>query len=209
MDAQINDVLEELYSCLPNDRKKFNDIMANLKVKFLSETQNNNINQNSGVFEPKPNHMKESIGNNFYPGYMGSSEGIPQKAIPNFKPISLQSYVPQNNIKPEEYGMNNEEKKPEDPNNINFSGNKYSQTFNTLQSNNNNNYMNMNNNYMNSNYNTNINTEIHANLQHYYPDDYNAMYQNDKKVEHNNNIPSNWKNQDQGFYPPTNIIYTG
>ena len=36
MKLEVNKIVQELYTCLPNDRNKFNSIMENLKVKFLS-----------------------------------------------------------------------------------------------------------------------------------------------------------------------------
>ena len=43
----IEDTLEDLYSCLPRDRKKFNYIMEDMKKKFLRKArkQNNKYNQ--------------------------------------------------------------------------------------------------------------------------------------------------------------------
>ena len=35
MNHEVNKIVQELYSCLPNDRNKFNSIMENLKEKFL------------------------------------------------------------------------------------------------------------------------------------------------------------------------------
>ena len=35
MNYQFENTIEELYSCLPNNRKKFNSIMDNMKKKFL------------------------------------------------------------------------------------------------------------------------------------------------------------------------------
>lgn len=40
MKVQVNEIVEELYKCLPNDRHKFNLVMENLKAKFLSINNN-------------------------------------------------------------------------------------------------------------------------------------------------------------------------
>ena len=36
MNYEVNKIVDELYTCLPNDRNKFNNIMENLKQQFLS-----------------------------------------------------------------------------------------------------------------------------------------------------------------------------
>ena len=36
MNYEVNKIVDELYTCLPNDRIKFNNIMENLKQQFLS-----------------------------------------------------------------------------------------------------------------------------------------------------------------------------
>ena len=35
MNYQFENTIEELYSCLPNNRKKFNSIMDSMKKRFL------------------------------------------------------------------------------------------------------------------------------------------------------------------------------
>ena len=41
----IEDTIEELYSCLPGDRKKFNLIMEDMKKRFLRNVKNPNKNK--------------------------------------------------------------------------------------------------------------------------------------------------------------------
>jgi hypothetical protein len=46
MNQEVNKIIQELYTCLPNDRNKFNSIMDNLKAKFLSSSNNSKVNYN-------------------------------------------------------------------------------------------------------------------------------------------------------------------
>ena len=48
MNYEVNKIIEELYTCLPNDRNKFNNIMDNLKQQFLS-SGNRPMNFNKGL----------------------------------------------------------------------------------------------------------------------------------------------------------------
>ena len=54
----IEDTIEELYSCLPRDRNKFNLIMDDMKKRFLRKVKNpnrsqNKLDQNKITFQPK------------------------------------------------------------------------------------------------------------------------------------------------------------
>ena len=54
----IEDTLEELYSCLPNDRNKFNQIMDDMKKSFMRNIKKQNKSQNNAFknqisFRPK------------------------------------------------------------------------------------------------------------------------------------------------------------
>ena len=48
MNYEVNKIIEELYTWLPNDRNKFNNIMDNLKQQFLS-SGNRPMNFNKGL----------------------------------------------------------------------------------------------------------------------------------------------------------------
>ena len=54
----IEDTIEELYSCLPRDRNRFNLIMDDMKKRFLRKVKNpnrsqNKLDQNKITFQPK------------------------------------------------------------------------------------------------------------------------------------------------------------
>lgn len=50
----IEETIEELYSCLPGDRKKFNMIMENMKKRFLTakNAKQAKSNQSKVPFQP-------------------------------------------------------------------------------------------------------------------------------------------------------------
>ena len=63
----IEDTIEELYSCLPRDRNKFNLIMEDMKKRFLRNVKNptkieNKISQNTFSFQSK---NQQYMQNNF------------------------------------------------------------------------------------------------------------------------------------------------
>ncbi len=148
--------------------------MENLKVRFLSEPPKQNINnERQGGMKPFQNmsNKETQINNDYYQNYinMGTESSVPQKAIPNFKPINLQPYVSQNRpLEDMNINMNyNEEGKFDEYNNANR-GNR-----------------NINMNYYN---NTNSgNNDTHANLKYYYPEEYNSMYENENRENRENN----------------------
>ena len=198
MNSEVCKVVEELYSCLPNDKSKFNHIMDNLKKKFLSNppnkisnsqpfqsismsspyltqaqltqniTNNNNYNQNAI-------NTSLNINNSKCCNYMNNMNNTdinemhpPQKAIPDFKPINLESYV--NQYKP--------------LNDMYNSGINEMNKFNNMANNN----MNINEFYnMNANgnlYESQMREDTHANFKYYYPDEYN----NHLEQNNDNNI---------------------
>ena len=61
----IEDTIEELYSCLPRDRNKFNLIMDDMKKRFLRKVKNpnrsqNKLDQNKITFHPKNQQFLQS-----------------------------------------------------------------------------------------------------------------------------------------------------
>ena len=76
MNYQFENTIEELYSCMPNDRKKFNLIMNSMKRRFLKPEKNlkkkdqtKNQNQvslpNNNIFSYKPNNKSTPTKVNF------------------------------------------------------------------------------------------------------------------------------------------------
>ena len=88
----IEDTIEELYSCLPRDRNKFNLIMDNMKKRFLRNVKKpnksqNKFEQNKIEFQPK---NQQFIKNNL------SSQNYSNKFIKknnlNFNPFLNNNY---------------------------------------------------------------------------------------------------------------------
>ena len=132
----IEDTLDELYSCLPRDRNKFNMIMEDMKKRFLRNVKNKNqSNQYKTSFKlknppyfqnnsPNPNFKNKldiAKNLNYNPNYSfpfqtttNNKETIPsiknEKNI-NYKPIKLQEnamhYNTQRNFYPEQRRKNN------------------------------------------------------------------------------------------------------
>ena len=132
----IEDTLDELYSCLPRDRNKFNMIMEDMKKRFLRNVKNKNqSNQYKTSFKLKnPPYFQNNSPNpnfknkldipknlNYNPNYSfpfqtttNNKETIPsiknEKNI-NYKPIKLQEnamhYNTQRNFYPEQRRKNN------------------------------------------------------------------------------------------------------
>ena len=132
----IEDTLEELYSCLPRDRNKFNMIMEDMKKRFLRNVKNKNqSNQYKTSFKlknppyfqnnsPNPNFKNKldiAKNLNYNPNYSfpfqtttNNKETIPsiknEKNL-NYKPIKLQEnamhYNTQRNFYPEQRRKNN------------------------------------------------------------------------------------------------------
>ena len=60
MNCQFENTIEELYSCLPNNRKKFNYIMDNMKRRFLRIDYNNYPKNNPSTNITSKNKRKSS-----------------------------------------------------------------------------------------------------------------------------------------------------
>ena len=202
MNQEVNKIVQELYACLPNDRNKFNSIMENLKVKFLSSPNSPQINYNIKL--PNTNYssqllkdnllnsnnippIKNNININNNTNYINDNADInsslnPLKANYNFQPINLPTY----NIQNKQYdSINNDELG--DYININNNG------FHTGTFNENNLYENK------------IQNDIHANVKYYYPEEYNLQF-NDNKNQ-NNDWNMNQINNNNLMYGSKNNFY--
>ena len=197
MNQEVNKIVEELYSCLPNDRMKFNSIMQNLKEKFLSSPNYEKMNYNQKF--PTTSYTSQIINENIInsnnipniknnnltnPNYLlnntelnSSSSLNPLKAISNFQPINLPPY----NVQNKQYeGLNNDEiGKFININNIN----------NDYQSG-----------LFNENiYENKIQNDIHANFKYYYPEEYNSQFN-----DINKNQNYEWTKEQLN---PNNLMY--
>ena len=206
MNEEVNKIVQELYTCLPNDRNRFNSIMENLKEKFLSFSNNQQTNHNIKL--PNTNYSSQLVNeniiksNNIPPiknninnnqNYLNNSSDInsslnPLKSISNFQPINLPTF----NVKNKQYeAINNDELGD---------------------------YINLNNDYhhtgtFNENlYENKIQNDVHANLKYYYPEEYNSQYNDNKmqntdwninQINNNNNLMYSSKNN---FYKTQNDI---
>jgi len=188
---EVNKIVEELYTCLPNDRNRFNQIMSKLKENFLSQPNEQKFNNNI----PYPNtgynssQITENIIQNNIPNFninnnpknfFGynlevNSSLAPTNPISNLQPINLPSYKVQNKDNIE---SNNEE--VGEYINLNNLNNGY-QTGN------------------NDNYSENkIKNDIHANCKYYYPDEYNSQFTD---IEKNKNFDyKNKPNDNENLY---------
>ena len=192
MNSEVAKVVEELYSCLPNDKNKFDHIMESLKEQFLSLPPNKNSNtqifqsmsmsspyqtqaqltqNNPNNYNSNPINTPLNMNNNYCGNFMNSTDinemHPPQKAIPDFKPINLESYVDQSKPLNEMYNREmNDINKFNDMN-----------KFNNMMSNNTNmnEFYNMN---LNGNlYESQMREDTHANFKYYYPDEYNNHFE--------------------------------
>ena len=204
MNQEVNKIVEELYSCLPNDRMKFNSIMQNLKEKFLSSSNYEKMNYNQKF--PTTSYTSQIINENIInsnnipniknnnltnPNYLlnntelnSSSSLNPLKAISNFQPINLPPY----NIQNKQYeGLNNDEiGKFININNIN----------NDYQSG-----------LFNENiYENKIQNDIHANFKYYYPEEYNSQF-NDINKNQNYEWTKEQLNSNNLMYGSKNNFY--
>ena len=203
MNQEVNKIVQELYTCLPDDRNKFNSIMENLKVKFLSSPNSPQINYN--IKFPTTNYssqilkdnlinstnippIKNNINinnntnciNNNNPEIYSSLN--PLKVNYNFQPINLPTY----NVQNKQYdSINNDELG--DYININNNG-FHTGTFNE-----------------NNFYDNKIQNDIHANVKYYYPEEYNSQI-NDNKNQ-NNDWNMNQINNNNIIYGSKNNLY--
>ena len=204
MNQEVNKIVEELYSCLPNDRMKFNSIMQNLKEKFLSSPNYEKMNYNQKF--PTTSYTSQIINENIInsnnipniknnnltnPNYLlnntelnSSSSLNPLKAISNFQPINLPPY----NVQNKQYeGLNNDEI------------NKFI------------NINNINNDYQSGLFNENIyenkiQNDIHANFKYYYPEEYNSQF-NDINKNQNYEWTKEQLNSNNLMYGSKNNFY--
>ena len=200
MNHEVNKIVQELYTCLPNDRNKFNSIMENLKAKFLSSPNNPKINYN--IKMPTASYTSQILNDNIIkpntipninintnitnPNFLNNSSDVnpslnPLKGLTDFQPINL----PTLNIQNKQYQqpLNNDELGD---------------------------YINLNNEYhtggFNENiYENNIQNDVHANCKYYYPDEYNNQI-NDNKYQ-NLDLNNNKLNNNNLMYGSKNNFY--
>ena len=58
MNFQFEDTIEELYSCLPNNRTKFNQIMNSMKKRFLKTDLKSQIKEKTNKMNKLQNRRK-------------------------------------------------------------------------------------------------------------------------------------------------------
>ena len=175
MNYEVNKIVDELYTCLPNDRNKFNNIMENLKQQFLSsgnKTMNFNkginnynsqlINENSlDINNINNKNYKANSLNNLINNTESTSSLNPLKGLNNLQPITL----PTLNIK---------NKKNDTLNNDDFGD--------VINVNNINKDFQMGS-YKENKYENNIKNDMHANFKYYYPEEYNSQINENNKYQ--------------------------
>ena len=188
MNQEVNKIIDELYTCLPNDRNKFNSIMKSLKQKFLttSSTERISFSQNfpttslTSQIMNKDDAQSKSIPNVQYNAkninMMNNTSDTtssmnPLKSLGNFQPINLPEYNAQN----KQYdGLNNGELGEF----IDINAGYQSELFN------------------NNLYENKIKNDIHANCKYYYPNEYNSQFNDNNKMQNydmtNNQMNSNY-----------------
>lgn len=171
MNYEVNKIVEELYTCLPNDRNKFNNIMENIKNQFLNSGNKNKglpgygsqlINENSidNNNINNQNYKTNSMNNlnNLINNTESTSSINPLRAINNLQPITL----PTLNIKNKKNDSLNNENLG-DIININNINKEYQAGL-----------------YNENNYENNIKNDIHANCKYYYPEEFNSQMNHNK-----------------------------
>ena len=152
MNYEVNKIVEELYTCLPNDRNKFNNIMENIKNQFL-----NSGNKNKGL----PGYGSQLINENSIDNNNINNQNYKTNSmnnINNLQPITL----PTLNIKNKKNdSLNNEDLG--DIININNINKEYQAGL-----------------YNENNYENNIKNDIHANCKYYYPEEFNSQMNHNK-----------------------------
>ena len=177
MNYEVNKIVDELYTCLPNDRIKFNNIMENLKQQFLS-TPNKAMNFNKGLTGYSAQLINENsidINNQNYKANSlnnmnnlininnteSTSSLNPLKVLNNLQPINL----PTLNIKNKKNeSLNNEDLG--DIININNINKDYQMGL-----------------YNENKYENNIKNDTHANRKFYYPEEYNSPINDNNKYQ--------------------------
>jgi len=178
MNYEVNKIVDELYTCLPNDRNKFNNIMENLKQQFLSSGNKNNFNKGmTNYSSPLINENSLEINNINIQNYKGNSLNNvnnlinntestsslnPLRGLSNLQPITL----PTLNIKNKRNdALNNDDLG--DVININNINNKDFQMGT----------------YKENKYENNIKNDMHANFKYYYPEEYNSQLNENNKYQ--------------------------
>ena len=172
MNYEVNKIVDELYTCLPNDRDKFNNIMENLKQQFLS-TGNRPMNFNKGNKNYISQLMSENSNdinnikvnslnnvNNLINNSESASSLNPLRAINNLQPITL----PTLNIKNKKNDILNNEDLGDL---ININVNKEFQIgpYNDIK------------------YENNVKNDTHANTKFYYPEEYHSQINDNNKYQ--------------------------
>ena len=200
MNYQFENTIEELYSCLPNNRKKFNSIMDNMKKKFL-KIEVNPYRKNISNQNKTPKKQKKRSSKNLF-----SYRQIPSSPT-KIKDINKYTF------KKNEQNMN-----PNIQNNINFNDFKTQRNFfspSKKESKDNNNYnhkRSMSNGFqgtlpdallinprpIRANSKQKMLTDTHANCNFFYPD-VNIFY-----GQESDNVGNCWHNQANNIMYKTN-----
>ena len=176
MNYEVNKIVEELYTCLPNDRNRFNNIMDNLKQQFLT-AGNKPMNFNKGINSQLINENSIEANNinklnfktnslNNVNNLINNTESIsslnPLKGLNNLQPITLPTLNVKN--KKNDALINDDLGEVININNIN----KEYQigTYNE-----------------NNKYENNIKNDIHANFKYYYPEEFNNQMNDNNKYQ--------------------------
>ena len=178
MNYEVNKIVDELYTCLPNDRNKFNNIMENLKQQFLS-SGNKTMNFNKGMTNyssPLINENSLEINNINMQNYKANSLNNVNNLINNTESASsLNPLKGLNNLQPITLPTLNIKNKRNDALNNDDLGD----------------IINMNNinrdfqmgSYNENKYENNIKNDMHANFKYYYPEEYNSQINENNKYQ--------------------------
>ena len=178
MNYEVNKIVDELYTCLPNDRNKFNNIMENLKQQFLS-SGNKTMNFNKGMTNyssPLINENSLEINNINMQNYKANSLNNVNNLINNTESASsLNPLKGLNNLQPITLPTLNIKNKRNDALNNDDLGD----------------IINMNNinrdfqmgSYKENKYENNIKNDMHANFKYYYPEEYKSQINENNKYQ--------------------------
>ena len=200
MNYQFENTIEELYSCLPNNRKKFNSIMDSMKKRFL-KIEINPFTKNISNQNKTPKKQKKRSSKNLF-----NYRQIPSSPT---KIKDINKYI----FKKNEQNMN-----PNIQNNINFNDFKTQRNFfspSKKESKDNNNYnhkRSMSNGFQGTlpdallinprpfraNSKQKMLTDTHANCNFFYPD-VNIFY-----GQESDNVGNSWHNQANNIMYKTN-----
>ena len=199
MNQEVNKIIEELYTCLPNDRNKFNSIMENIKQKFLTTSSSERISfsQNFPTVSYTSQIMnKDDVQSKSIPIVQQNAKNInvinntsdtsssmnPLKALSNFQPISLPEYNAQNKHFD---GLNNGELGEF----IDINAGYQSGLFN------------------NNLYENKIKNDVHANFKYYYPNEYNSQFNDNNNKMLNYDLTNNQMNSNYLMQQSQNNFY--